>query len=260
MPATTNKGLEVQTTGTNAGTWGSVLNNQMTQYVDQMLGGITTVALSGTDYTMSAGECRNAALRMTGTLLKNITVSTGGNLLVGFLYWENLTSGNFSVAFSNGAGSVTLPQSRRGVMWVDSNGPRIMGIAGSTNADPIPAGTLMLFMQGSVPAGWTLDTTFNEHAIRIGTTGAVQTGSVNYTTLFARTATDSHILTLAQIPSHQHDYQVTTFSAAAINNSNTVGVGLATSQTGVAGGGLGHEHYIDMRVKTVTSVVGIRAA
>lgn len=182
----------------DAGTWGSSVNAQFTNYVDVNFAGLSGYSLSSSNVTMTASECRNQMIRLSGTLLTNVILSpTGGALWSGFKCIENLTAGNFSVTFQNGAGSCIVPQSRRVVIFVDSTyGPRIVSIAGSSTADPIPAGTVSLFYQSAAPAGWTTVSSLNDYALRIvsgsgGNTG----GSAAFSTVF-QTQTPSGSLSL----------------------------------------------------------------
>lgn len=265
MPSTTNKGLEIQTTGSNSGTWGQVLNDSMISYVDVMLGGITALSLSATNVALTQAQARNALLRLTGTLTAGVSISPDtGVLMTGFYYFENLTSGAFQVTFVNSISGVVLPQGRRGVCWVDAtNGIRIMGLAGSSTADPIPTGTNMVFFQSAAPSGWTQYTSLNEYNMRVVSgTGGGTSGSVSYSTLFGRLNTDNYTLTTNDIPSHAHSF---TYTATAATGSATpvpttfASSGLSNSVTTAAtGGGNGHSHNIDMRVLTANVIMATR--
>lgn len=252
MPSTSAKGLEVQVTGSNAGTWGTVLNDNMISYVDTFLGGITSLSLSSTGVALTQAQCRNVMLRMTGALLAGIVIQPDvGVLLTGFVYWENLTTNSQTVTFTNTGGSVVLPQSRRGILWADTtNGPRIIAIVGSASADPIPTGSKTIWYNTSAPSGWSA-VALNDYAVKIVTTGSggVTSGSVAYSTLYARTATDSHTLTIPEIPAHTHTYSQ--IIAGVTNPNLSVGGGAFTTGTSSStGGGGGHTHDIDMRVLT----------
>lgn len=256
MPATALKGYEIQTTGSNAGTWGTVLNDSMIQYVDDNMAGLTTLSLSNANVTLSASQARMCMLRCAGTLTANVQVTSANN---GFYLFENVTSGAFSVTLSDGTASVVLPQSRRGIVFRDAtNGLRIVAIAGSASADPIPVGSVMLFYQSAAPAGWTIVNGLSDYALRLvesGAGGGTTSGSLAYGTVFGRTATDNHTLTVAEMPSHSHTYEQTTFSTSATGNSFSVGTGTSTTSTGNTGLGAGHSHAIDMRVRTVAVIM-----
>lgn len=266
MPSTANKGFSVQSAGSNSGVWGAgaatALNEGVIEILDVNLGGITSLSLSSSNVALSTAQAQNAMIRMAGTLTANVAVSPdAGVLMAGFYYWENLTTGAFTVTLSNSAGSVTLPRLRRGVAWIDTtNGPRIVSIVGSGSADPIPTGTVMLFYQNAAPTGWTISSALNDYALKIvSSAGGVASGTVAYSTLFARTATDAHTLTLSQIPSHQHIYgphpirnnlSGSGSGAQAFENSGT-----ADALTEAAGGGGSHTHDIDMRVQTASIIL-----
>jgi hypothetical protein len=191
-PQTTNKGFEVQTTGSNTGTWGTVLNDQMISYADQNLGGLTTLSLSASPVTLSATQSRNAILRLTGTLLASVQITTE---CIGFFFVENLTTGSFAVTIRNTSVSTaaTIPQSLRSTVISDTtNGCR-------TVSDSVGSGTRQSFNQTAAPTGWTKESvsTYNDAAIRL-TTGTVSTGGSK---VFSDTFTSRPILQ-ANIPSY----------------------------------------------------------
>lgn len=135
MATTTYKGYELQSTGSNTGTWGATLNTSVFQIVDNNLGGLTTKSLSSSNVTLSTSESQSAILRLTGTLLANVIVTTS---CMGFFFVENLTSGNFSVTLTNGAGTSIIPPqyARIPVLSDATNGLRF-------GAPAIPPGTIM---------------------------------------------------------------------------------------------------------------------
>lgn len=149
-----------------------------------------------------------------------------------------------------------LPQGRRGILYVNTSNsiaPRIVSIVGSGTADPIPAGSKTIFYNTAAPSGWTA-VALNDYAIKIVTTGdgGVTSGSVDYSTLFGRTATDGHTLTLAEIPSHTHSIARDIASSLSISAGGNLTrfTNTGTTNTDAAGGGDAHTHPIDMRVKT----------
>lgn len=275
MPYTSNKGFSVQTVGSNSGTWGAdsttptanssnALNEGVIQLIDQCVGGTTTYSLSSSNVTMTQAQAQNGMQRCTGTLLANVAISASSVLMTGLYAWENVTSGNFTVTLTNAAGSVVLPQSRRGLVWIDTtNAPRIIAIAGSAQGDIIPVGTVMLFYQNAAPTGWTISASLNDYALKIvSSAGGVTSGSVAYSTLFGRTTTDSTTLTTNQIPAHTHGQDDTTvYSQAPSTSSFTVQVGPNTLFVDTArvtestGGGAGHTHPLDMRVQTASVIL-----
>lgn len=247
--------------GADAGTWGSSLNSSFTSYVDVNFAGLTTLSLSSTNVALTAAQARTQMLRLTGALLASITISPDtGVLWNGIRCIENLTTGSFPITLQNAGGSVIIPQGRRGLLYLDTvNGPRFVSMASTTNADTIPANNPMTFLVASAPTGWTQVTTYNDYALRIVSgTGAGTGGSVNFSTLFARTAVDGYTLQIADIPAHTHTYSQVT---SGVSNPN-LGVGggaFAVGTTGSTGGGGSHAHAIDMRVKYADFIVAQHA-
>lgn len=135
MTVTANKGLWVPLVGGESGTWGGNLNTLNFALVDTMLGGVVTKTLTNVNVTLSAAESQNAILRLTGTLSGNVVITTA---CVGFTFIENLTTGAYSVTFTNGIGSpVTLPQGYRVVVITDgTNGARYAVTAVNGVANP----------------------------------------------------------------------------------------------------------------------------
>lgn len=218
---------------------------------------------------MTQIQCQAGMYRCTGTLLASVVISPDtGVLWTGIFCWENVTSGSFTVTVSNAAGSVVLPQGRRGLMWIDTvNAPRILAIAGTSEADSLPTGSNIPFFQASVPTGWTARA-INDYAIRIVSnagTGGSLAGSVNFSTLFGRTATDGFTLTTNEIPSHTHDVKYNFAADVATTGGGSrvtaiLSTGSVTGSAGAAptGGGNSHSHGIDMRVKYADVVIGQR--
>jgi len=147
---------------------------------------------------------------------------------------------------------------REGQIFIrtDTNPPRIDYFNGSawteatSNRVDIPSGTRMVFVQDSVPTGWTLDSTFSDRVLMVTNNpaqGAAVGGSWEITGLTG----DPHALTIAQIPTHQHDIRggsgggdSITYNSngprGAVNNNNSLG-----RPTELAGGGEAHEHGVD---------------
>jgi len=273
----------VQAAGSNSGVWGAGgssgddLNTGVMGLIDTQLAGVVTNSVSSSNVTLSYANVQNCMLRFTGTLLASINVSpdTGGSPAAstyfnGFYFFENVTSGSFTITLVTNQGSVVLPQSRRGILFADqTNAPRIVAITGSTAADPIPVGTPMLFYSSAAPTGWTLSGLNNNYALRIVSSGGgVTGGSVGFATLFSRTGTDGHTLTSNEIPSHSHvmfgpdtasssnpltaDTDFATMgldqSSFSTNYLMTKGNSPTRGRTNTTGGGVAHTHDIDMRV------------
>lgn len=205
-------------------------------------------------------------MRFFGTLLANIVVSPAvGDATTyfnGFYLFENITTGSFTITLQNGSGSVVLPQGRRGVFYIsttNSFAPLLVSCVGSGTADPLPAGSRTLFYNASAPSGWTA-VALNDYAIKTVTNGSggVTSGSVAYSTLFARTVTDSFTLTLNEIPSHTHTVGVEVISANVASGGSQSLASSGSIASGSAGSGNGHTHGMDMRVQTAAFVLATR--
>jgi hypothetical protein len=183
MPTTNNKGFEVQTTGSNTGTWGTTLNDNVIQYLDDNLGGLTSKTLTNVNVTLSAAESRTAILRLTGTLTGAVQITTS---CIGFFFVENLTTGAFVVTVRNSSVSTAatiLQGTRQTVLSDATNGCRVLSSGFET-------GVKAAFYMSSAPIGWTRDATaaLNNAAIRLVTTGGGDTGgTVDFTTAFSST-------------------------------------------------------------------------
>jgi len=113
-PVTVNKGLAVPTTGSDVGTWGTVLNTNAAA-LDGILGGFSTISLSvATTFALSnntasltpgAGpnQSSNALLKFTGTLAGNVIVQFS---VPGFYIIHNAcTVATFSLKLSPSTGT-----------------------------------------------------------------------------------------------------------------------------------------------------------
>jgi hypothetical protein len=299
MPYTQFKKYSVQTFASNNNQWGAGgttgddLNTGCFSPIDYNMAGLSTFTLSNVNVSLTftaggGGDVSNCFYRFTGILTGNIVVQPAAGdattYFNGFYFWENVTTGAFTVTVTTSAGSCVLPQGRRGCLFVDgTNGPRVVSMVGTstTNPDPVPAGTQMLFTQASAPTGWTQVTTQNDYSLRIVSgAGGGTGGSVAFSTLFARTATDGYTLLTADTPSHTHflinningtPSQNTSVTASNYINATAIGGGtdyqyglqgsssIATlGLTSATGGGGSHAHNIDMRVLYINTIQATR--
>lgn len=223
MALTPNKLLSIQSSTSNAGTWGAgasySLNEGVISPLDLMLGGILTKTLSNVNVTLSATEIQYSMVRLNGTLTGAVQITSAN---IGFYMVENVTSGSFAVTVTNGVVGVTIEQSHRYLLFADAtNGIRIISNVDLTGLSAqFPAGTVTIFIQAAAPTGWVISSSFNDYGLRLNATGGGGTaGSVPFSTLFARTATDSYTLLTADIPSHTH-----TGTTAGESNDHTHGL------------------------------------
>ena len=135
----------------------------------------------------------------------------------------------------------------------------------------LPSGTKVLFAQTSAPTGWTKSTTHDNKALRVVSGAASSGGSVAFTTAFASQSVagtvGSTVLTIDQIPSHNHLTYSTVFNA----NGGSGGIlqnidpasGARVGSTAYTGGGLGHNHTftgtaINLAVQYVDVIICVK--
>ena len=130
-------------------------------------------------------------------------------------------------------------------------------------ASPFPAGTAMLFAQSAAPTGWTKSTTHNDKALRVvsGATGGSAAGTVAFSTVFSKTASDGATLSTTQMASHSHGMAVNASSYAGVvkvgATEGTAGNN-GTLYTNNEGGGGSHSHGMDIRVQYVDVIIATK--
>lgn len=144
--------------------------------------------------------------------LTNSVAVDGQSTMTGQLKSANGTVSSPAVTFGSdpdsgiyriGANNIGVAANGAKVLDIATTGLEVTGTLSSTVAltvngvnMPFPVGTKMLFQQTTAPTGWTKDTTHNDKTLRVVSGTASSGGSVDFSTLHARTATDP--VTLAQ--------------------------------------------------------------
>ena len=150
---------------------------------------------------------------------------------------------------------------------------------GGSTTGTFPAGTKLLFQQSVAPAGWTKDMTHNDKAMRIVSGNVTTGGSVPFSTTFSVRNTNSHALTIAQLPAHTHGAsteqllhrvdpprqfpltgaEADVYRPSSLNpppyNAIWQDANIASSSTG---SGDGHSHSVDMRVNYVDTIIATK--
>lgn len=102
-----------------------------------------------------------------------------------------------------------------GTLWLDNtSNPYTIKAFNSTETawqivSGVPSGTRMLFQQDNAPTGWTKDTSFDQHALRVTQGNVSSGGTVDFTNAFASGISTggtvaAHALTVAEMPNHTH--------------------------------------------------------
>jgi microcystin-dependent protein len=141
---TNRLGLEKQGDGENPNSWGTILNTNVIDLIDDAIAGYEVVSVSSTGITLSnnngsTDQSRNAALEFAGTLTANVTITIPSEEKTYFIR-EN-TTGSFAVQMKTAAGSaITLAQQNN--IFVACNGTDIYELDVPTSVNTFTANIL----------------------------------------------------------------------------------------------------------------------
>ena len=98
--------LEKQANGENSGTWGTVLNQNVIDLVDEAIAGYTIVSCSATAVELttnngSSDQARSAALELQGTLTSSVDITIPSVSKIYFV--KNNTSGSYPITLKTAA-------------------------------------------------------------------------------------------------------------------------------------------------------------
>jgi hypothetical protein len=126
-------------------------------------------------------------------------------------------------------------------------------------APTFASGTSLACFNSTAPTGWTKQTTHNDKAVRLVTGTPSSGGSVAFSTVFGKTATDAYTLvTPTDIPSHGHSTVSARSNANGAQNFTPSGaaaagqLALTIPSTGSDGS---HSHGMDIRVNYVDMIM-----
>ena len=199
-----NLGLNLQATGENSGTWGSITNVNL-QEIDNAIAGVVTITLTGnttlafttnsssTTYTDEAG--RNKTIILSGSLSATTVTVTVPNIEKDYVIINN--SGGTATISSGGSTTVSILTGSKNYVIVDPTTTSVISAVpaaspgGNTNA--------IQYNNAGVFAGST-NFTFDGTNVQIGSQGDLRLGDTdnsNYVALHAPTTiTSNYTLTL----------------------------------------------------------------
>lgn len=240
-------------------------------YGPKVVGAWPVNALPGTTNVLTSTELDNTFGAGQGTLIVRGAAQWAGlaagapNMILNMFgldpLWSTL-SALLDAIFSNAQGSILY----RGAGAWAALGPGVLNqilASGGPGGDPswaprtaeFPSGTKMLFQQTAAPTGWTKQVTLNDYGLRVvsGTVGSVA-GSA-FSTVFAQTAVGNHTVTVAEMPSHTHPYQVGSLAAVYAGGGNNALGNNVVSNTGAIGGDGPHTHSVQLTLSYVDVII-----
>jgi len=119
--------INLQTTGSNSGTWGTITNENL-QKVEETLKGFIAVPITGATTTLSnpsggdgsASQTSKITLKLTGTLGATTTVETAASVDNFYLIEDATTrAGNALLFGPNGGTKVTLVEGAKHLIFID---------------------------------------------------------------------------------------------------------------------------------------------
>ena len=173
MVNTPNLLLPLQATGSNSGTWGTIVNNQILSVLDLELGGQLSLSVAGnSDVTLNAAQQQPLQQSYTGLLTGNINVifgATEGR----FYVVNNATTGAFTLTVKPAGGTgVVVPAAHTMLIFMNVTGTKAQEVIDYITA--LTVGTLTLGTGLTVAQGGTGAATLTSHGLLVGEgTGAV---------------------------------------------------------------------------------------
>jgi hypothetical protein len=205
MAYTVYKSAYLPTVAGDSGVWGGLFNTTTFPIFDSALGGYASLAVSNVNVTLNATQAGVALLRVTGTLLGNVQLTTACQ---GFQFIENSTSGAYNLTITNGVGSTyTLPQGVcTPVIFDSTNGARsgvgltsaylqsiLSGVYPLLSSAPVSASILAKTAQSitvgssslavNCASGMTVDVTLNASVTSVSVSNWPAAGALGVLTL-----------------------------------------------------------------------------
>lgn len=113
--------LEKQGNGENPNSWGTILNQNVIDLIDDAIAGYAVVSVSGVPLTLSEtngapDQSRNASLEVAGTLTANVTITIPSEEKQYFI--RNIATGAFSVIVKTAGGTALTLEPNQNILAV----------------------------------------------------------------------------------------------------------------------------------------------
>jgi len=137
--------LEKQANGENSGTWGTVLNQNVIDLVDEAIAGYTIVSCSATAVELttnngSSDQARSAALELQGTLTSSVDITIPSVSKIYFV--KNNTSGSHAITLKTAATTAKTTVTQGGTGPFICDGTNVFSGADTTGLGLGTAATL----------------------------------------------------------------------------------------------------------------------
>lgn len=197
---TANKNYNNQTTGTNSGTWGIVLNSNFS-LIDNNLGGTLNVDISGSSggtYSVSLSQAQYIFQNLTGALGATTTYRFPANGGVYFVTNDTTGGHNVIVSITGGGSTVTVPPGGTSWIGVDAGSLDVFSINAlqpANNLSDVANTATSLANLGGAPLNSPTFT--GTPSLPTGTTGVTQSVGDNSTKLATTAYVDGTFAPLA---------------------------------------------------------------
>jgi microcystin-dependent protein len=265
--------LSLQETGENPTTWGDIANIVFNKVEDAIAGTHTVNVTTASNITLTStngvtDEASNMILKLSGTPTADIDIIVPNKSK---LYVIDGTAflGSFTITIkASGGTGVSFTTLEKGLIYCDGTDTFLIG---EPNVTSIPSGLIAMWggTLASIPSGWSLcNGTGATQDLRgkfiIGanadngtlpttniTGSATTTGGskdINFTSGAGGDHdhggnTQSHVLTISQIPPHTHTYISSSLGSDSSGVTDTAS-NITKRETESTGGGSGHSHGI----------------
>lgn len=201
MTNTQNKGFPLQVTGTNVGTWGTIVNTSVFSVLDNNLGGTLALSVAGSsNVNLTASQASFLMHDLTGVLTGNIAYIFPA--MGGFYAINNQTTGAFAVTVQivGGGASVVAIQGQTTIVFIDATGLNVLAAStGSVNSGT--AGQLAFYSTTGTAVSGDANATISNGALTLGIASSVQgslklSGSTSGTTTIAAPTAGTGTMTL----------------------------------------------------------------